>query len=84
MSYHYTACKRSLECLLGWGALGNFKSSTASLRQSSSGSSQLPSSGMKLGVKFTDGDWCPPYGAALKRDISFEEFTRPAMVNSNT
>ncbi|GFX83148.1 hypothetical protein TNCV_4987421 [Trichonephila clavipes] len=65
MPCDYMACERSLECLLGLGALGKFKNPiTGSYRQS-------------LGISLCGGNWAAKliaaigirlYGAALKRD----------------
>ncbi|GFW11622.1 hypothetical protein TNCV_42571 [Trichonephila clavipes] len=63
MSYHYTACKRSLECLFGLDALGKIKSG---YRFASSESRCLPLE-RKMGVKFTSGTWYPPIGRRTKK-----------------
>ncbi|GFY24224.1 hypothetical protein TNCV_1012751 [Trichonephila clavipes] len=63
MSYDYTACKRSLECLFGLGALGKINSK---YRFTSSKLRCLPL-GRKLVVKTTCSDWYPPVWSRTKK-----------------
>ncbi|GFY35111.1 hypothetical protein TNCV_5044861 [Trichonephila clavipes] len=73
MSYDYTACKRSLECLFGLGALDKIKNpSTGSHRQ------ELRC--LPLGVKITYSNWYLLYDATLKSDTSFWGMSKSAKV----
>ncbi|GFW34800.1 kelch domain-containing protein 3 [Trichonephila clavipes] len=63
MSYDYIACRRSLECLFGLGALIQIKSLYRFL---SSEFNCLPSR-EKLSIKITCGDWYPPIWCCTKK-----------------
>ncbi|GFV98397.1 hypothetical protein TNCV_623561 [Trichonephila clavipes] len=70
MSYDYTACKRSLECLFGLGALGKIESY---YRFASLELRCLPLGG-KLCVKITCGDWYPPVLYCTKKRSLRQEY----------
>ncbi|GFX35286.1 hypothetical protein TNCV_100931 [Trichonephila clavipes] len=63
MSYDYTACKRFLECLFGFGALGKIKSyykfASSKLRASLKGGNNASKSTAATGIRL--------YGDALKK-----------------
>ncbi|GFW70903.1 phosphatidylinositol-glycan biosynthesis class F protein [Trichonephila clavipes] len=63
MSYDYTPCKRSLECLFGLSVLGKMKSW---YRFASSELRCLPLE-RKLGLKMTCGNWYPPIWCHTKK-----------------
>ncbi|GFU55031.1 hypothetical protein TNCV_425391 [Trichonephila clavipes] len=79
MSYDYTACKRSLECLFGLDALGKieswYKFATSELR--------CFSLVRKLVVKITCGDWYPPIGHRTKEITASGECTRTATAGAD-
>ncbi|GFT74025.1 hypothetical protein TNCV_3707611 [Trichonephila clavipes] len=75
MSYDYTACKRSLECLFGLGALGKIKSQ---YRFASSGACLWRGN---WALKLFAVTGIHLYGAALKKGIPASgKCTRSAMV----
>ncbi|GFT41068.1 hypothetical protein TNCV_1098311 [Trichonephila clavipes] len=63
MSHDYTACKRSLECLSGLGALGKINPGTGSHQEL-----RCLSVERKLVLKITCDTWHRVYGVVLKSD----------------
>ncbi|GFW47989.1 hypothetical protein TNCV_2401761 [Trichonephila clavipes] len=78
MSYDYTVCKRSLECLFGLGTLSKIKNPSTGLHIVGA---QVPSCREETGRQNDlRGLIWGLYGASLKRDTSFRECTRPEIV----